>query len=69
METPNKIYIPKEEVIERKEYLIEPYPEDGWDECYIRKDAILDIIKDQKKIAMGFSYEHLKMLEDKINSL
>ena len=36
---------------------------------YIRKDAILDIIKEQKKIAMGFSYEHLKMIEDKINSL
>ena len=36
---------------------------------YIRKDTLLNIIKEQKNIAMGFSYEHLKMIEDKINSL
>lgn len=40
-----------------------------YDVAYIRKDAVLDLIKEQKQIAMGFSYEHLKMLENKINSL
>lgn len=54
-------------------YAIEPRENDsiiaGEEVCYIRMDAVLNIIKEQKKIAMGFAYEHLKMIENKINTL
>ena len=72
MKVPDKIYIhPNYEpsggwiTTETREY----QPDDIWETEYINKNVILDIIKEQKKIAMGFSYEHLKMIEDKLNSL
>ena len=35
---------------------------------YIRKDALLELIKEyEKKVKCSTAYEHLKMLEDKIN--
>ena len=40
---PDKIYLPKEEVEDRMPWIATPYEDDpNWDECYIRKDALLE---------------------------
>ena len=36
---------------------------------YIRKDKVMEIIKHQKSIAMGFSWEHVNMIQDAIEKL
>lgn len=41
MKAPDKIYLPKEELEERKPWIKTIY-DPNWDECYIRKDALID---------------------------
>lgn len=65
---PNKIYINKY-MLRRGMLYPAQKPADVPEFEYICKDTLLDIIKEQKKIAMGFSYEHLQMIEDKIKEL
>ena len=36
---------------------------------YIRYDKVIELIKHQKSIAMGFSYEHLMMLQKNLEQL
>jgi hypothetical protein len=36
---------------------------------YIRYDKVIELIKHQKAIAIGFSYKHLKMLQKDIEQL
>lgn len=43
METPDKIYLPKEEIEGRMPWIATPYEDDpNWDECYIRKEAMME---------------------------
>ena len=42
MKAPDKIYLPAEEVEERKEWLTKPSPS-GNDVCYIRKDVLIEV--------------------------
>lgn len=69
---PNKIYIDKEIGFSKSSsdsaicWSYKP-PFDSIE--YIRKDVLMEIIKAQKQIALGFSYEHIKLIEDKINLL
>lgn len=46
MEAPDKIYLPKEEIEERMPWITEQYPCERWDECYIRKDALLEHLEE-----------------------
>ena len=41
MKAPDKIYIPKEEIEERKPWIETSY-DPNWDECYVRKDALIE---------------------------
>lgn len=51
MKAPDKIYIPKEEIEERMPWISQPYTDDtNWDECYIRKDALLDWAMEKRKL-------------------
>ena len=44
---PDKIYLPKEEVESRMPWIGQPYEDDpDWDECYIRKEALLKWAKE-----------------------
>ena len=38
---PDKIYLPKEELEERKPWIETTY-DPNWDECYIRKNALIE---------------------------
>lgn len=42
MKAPDKIYLPVEEVEERKQWLTKPSPS-GNDVCYIRKDVLIEV--------------------------
>ena len=43
MKAPDKIYLPKEEIESRRPWIERPYEDDpNWDECYIRKEALLE---------------------------
>lgn len=44
MKVPDKIYLPKEEIEERKPWIETEY-DPNWDECYIRKDMVVEAIK------------------------
>ena len=46
MELPDKIYLPKEEIEERKPWIETSY-DPNWDECYIRKTALVERINKQ----------------------
>ena len=46
---PDKIYLPKEEIEERKPWIETTY-DPNWDECYIRKDAIMELLKGKMTI-------------------
>ena len=62
---PDKIYLPKEEIEERKPWIETTY-DPNWDECYIRKDALLEILK-------GYNHPVTRLIVqeiiDKINSI
>ena len=36
---------------------------------YVRYDKVIELIKHQKSLALGFSYEHLKMLQHNLEEL
>ena len=52
MKAPDKIYLPAEEVEERKEWLTKPSPS-GNDVCYIRKDVLIEVFL-KRLIDRGF---------------
>lgn len=47
---PEKIYLPKEEIEERKPWIETSY-DPNWDECYIRKDALLEWLEQNRNQA------------------
>lgn len=49
MKAPDKIYLPKEEIEERKPWIETAY-DPNWDECYIRKDALMEWIQEVRAI-------------------
>ena len=49
MKAPDKIYLPKEEIEERKPWIETAY-DPNWDECYIRKDALIEWIQEVRAI-------------------
>ena len=56
MKAPDKIYLPKEELEERKPWIETTY-DPNWDECYIRKDALMELLKPEKDISFPDDYE------------
>lgn len=70
---PDKIYIPKEEVESRMPWIEQPYEDDpNWKECYIRKEALMEYVKDrlaQYDPEYTNAGKELQMIIDKINSL
>ena len=82
MKAPDKIYLPKEELEERKPWIETSY-DPNWDECYIRKDALLTWLNDVENIynketegnpgADGKYYlgmcHALEMVVEKLNSM
>jgi hypothetical protein len=74
MKAPDKIYLPKEEIEERKPWIETAY-DPNWDECYIRKDALIEWLDGKMTIegaTEGFvgGYDTaLKDVIDKINSM
>ncbi len=49
MKAPDKIYLPKEELEERKPWIETTY-DPNWDECYVRKDTLLEWIQEVRVI-------------------
>ena len=69
MKAPDKIYVASNNGEELSHsWNSEPIGETTTIE-YVSKNRILEMVKDQKRMALGFAYEHLKMLEDKIKLL
>lgn len=82
MKAPDKIYLPKEEVEDRRPWIEQPCEDDpNWDVCYIRKDALLEWAKEKydkafrlhlkkgDKYHYGLGKMHAyKILIDKLNS-
>lgn len=74
MKAPNKIYLPKEEIEERKPWIETSY-DPNWDECYIRKDALMEWLDGKMTVEgategiVGGYDMALKDVIDKINSM
>ena len=59
MKTLDKIYLPKEEIKERMPWIATSY-NPNWDECYIRKDALLEWASGEiKRLKQGYKEKWL----------
>ena len=76
---PDKIYLPKEELEERKPWIETTY-DPNWDVCYIRKDALLEwvnkrleefrhIAEISNDVAADGEVDAFEELIDKLNSM
>ena len=65
---PDKIYLPKEEIEERKPWIETSY-DPNWDECYIRKDALLEWLSDMKFMANSERAGAYQNVIDKLNEM
>lgn len=79
MKAPDKIYLPKEEIEERKPWIETAY-DPNWDECYIRKDALIEWVNRRLKefrhiaeisndVAADGEVDAFEELIDKLNSM
>ena len=69
MKAPDTIYLPKEEIEERKPWIETTY-DPNWDECYIHKDALLEWADNWKKLGVSDDFLYaMEILKLHLNSM